>query len=219
MRSRKWVFLVALQTSGAGCEPKRDAAPAVVAPEAAPADPFADTGPLPRYHSKRLALALPLPRAPHGSAWRIDDHTRPELVATLDGAKTRVTAAVFHTDDLVGRAQCEAMARARGIVPAGDLRTLEDEVSVTQGSFDTRVWVSVEPSDAPGRALAGHVIAFGGYLRKCFAFVFSTEVAGVAEEGLLSSRLAFARARILGGMRLDVFDAPPSPEGETKEDR
>ncbi|HEY4016159.1 MAG TPA: hypothetical protein VGM06_22645 [Polyangiaceae bacterium] len=222
MQSRAWALLVALQAPAAGCEPKRDAASVVAAPEAPAADPFADDArPLPRYHSKRLALTLPLPRAPRGRGWRIDDHTRPELVATLDGARTRVTAAVFHTDDVVGRAQCESMARARGIVPAGDLRTLEDEVSVTQGSFDTRVWVSIEPGDAPGRTLAGHVVAFGGYLRKCFAFVFSTEVAGVAEEGLLSSRLAFARARILGGMRLDVFDAPPrpQPDHETKEDR
>jgi hypothetical protein len=132
-------------------------------------------------------------------------------VATLESARSRVTAAVFHTDDLVGRAQCEGLARARGIVPGGSLRTLEDEVSLTQGSFDTRVWVSVDPGDRPGSTLAGHVMAFGGYLRKCFAFVFSTEVAGVAEEPLLSSRLAFARARILGGMRLDVFDAPPPP--------
>ena len=63
-------------------------------------------------------------------------------------------------------------------------------------------------------------MAFGGYLRKCFAFVFSTEVAGVAEEPLLSSRLAFARARILGGMRLgDVFDAPPRPDPQTRDDR
>jgi hypothetical protein len=220
MGRRAWAVLLALCASAAGCAPRRDAAPVVAVPEGAAADPFADDPrPLPRYHSKRLALTLPLPRAPRGSGWRIDDHTRPELVATLDGARTRVTAAVFHTDDVVGRAQCEALARARRIVPGGDLHTLEDEVAITQGSFDTRVWVSVEPGEAPGSPLAGHVMAFGGYLRKCFAFVFSTEVAGVAEESLLSSRLAFARARILGGMRLDVFDAPPRPDPQTRDDR
>ncbi len=120
--------------------------------------------------------------------------------------------AVFYADAIVGRTQCEALARAQRLVPPGELHTLEDSTEVTQGTFDTRTWVAVAPGTGPGSALAGHVMAFGGYLRKCFAFVFSTEVAGAAEAPELSSRLAFARARILGGLELDVLGALPRGE-------
>jgi hypothetical protein len=179
------------------------------APTSAPAVAFRDddrAAPLPLYHSKRLALSIPLP---DGRQWRIDDHSRAELVATHAPTRSRVTVAVFHTDEVVGRAQCEALARARDLVPAGELVTLEDAAIVTQRAFDTRVWVAVAPGAGPGRALVGHVMAFGGFLRKCFAFVFTTEVTGAADEAALSSRLAFARARILGDLTIDAFDAIP----------
>jgi hypothetical protein len=60
-------------------------------------------------------------------------------------------------------------------------------------------------------------MAFGGFLRKCFVFDFSTEVDGAADEPILSARLAYARARILGGLVLDPFAAvqrenPVGPE-------
>jgi hypothetical protein len=162
--------------------------------------------PLPRYHSARLSLSLALPE---GRAWRIDDHSQPELVATHAPTHSKVIVAVFRTDELVGRAQCEALSRARKLVPTGDLRTLEDEVTFVQQTFDTRVWVAVQPGGAPDRSLVGYVMAFGGFLRKCFAFVFSTQVDGASDEAILSSRIAFARGRILGGLELDAFDAVP----------
>jgi hypothetical protein len=177
-----------------------------------PASFAEDPRPLQRYHSRRLALALPLP---DGLAWRIDDHTRPELVATHAPTHSRVVVTVFHADELVGRGRCEALARDRKLVPAGALRTLEDEVTFTQQTFDTRIWVAIEPGGGPERPLVGHVMAFGGFLRKCLVFDFSSEVDGAGDEAVLSARLAFARARILGGLELDPFDAVPreSPSG------
>jgi hypothetical protein len=163
-----------------------------------------DPRPLPRYHSKRLALTVPLP---DGHAWRIDDHTRPELVATHEPTHSKVVIAVFRADELVGRAQCEALARDRKLVPDGKLRTLEDAVDVTQENYDTRIWVAVEPGWGPTSPLVGHVLAFGGFLRKCYIFHYSTEVGGAADEPVLSARLAYARERILGGMKLDPFAA------------
>jgi len=168
-----------------------------------------DVRPLPRYHSKRLAVSLPLPDGPR---WRIDDHSQPELVATHGATRSRVTVAVFRADELVGRAQCEELARARKLLPPGELRTLEDDVTVTQETFDTRIWVALEPGGGPERPLTGHVLAFGGFLRKCYVFAFSTEVASASEERVLSSRLAYARARILGGLRLDPFGVVPREE-------
>jgi hypothetical protein len=185
------------------CAAQRPVAAPVEA-QAAPSAVFAesDTRPLPRFHSKRLALSVPLPDGAH---WRIDDHSQPELVATHAATRSRVAVAVFRTTELVGRSQCEAMARDRKLVPEGDLHTLEDEVAVTQQEFDTRVWVAIRAGGGPDRPLAGYVMAFGGFLRKCYAFAFSTEVSGAADEGELSSRLAYARARILGGLEMDPF--------------
>jgi hypothetical protein len=196
-----------------GCAPPQPPPAAAATP--APPRPAAfsdDPRPLPRYHSRRLALSLPLPE---GASWRIDDHSRPELVATHAPTRSRVILAVFRTDELVGRAQCEQHARERKLVPGGDLRTLEDDVAITQQTFDTRVWVAVEAGAGPEQPLAGHVMAFGGFLRKCYVFDFSTQVERAGDEAVLSARLAYARARILGGLELDPFGAVPrqSPVG------
>lgn len=167
-----------------------------------------DPKPLPRYRSKRFALSLPLP---DGRAWRIDDHSRPELVATHEPTRSRIAVSIFRAEELVGRKQCEALARERKIVP-GELRTVEDVVAITQETFDTRIRVGIELRDeraGPGRPIVGHVVAVGGFLRKCYAFDFSTEIDGAGDEPVLSARLAFARARILGGFRLDPFGEVP----------
>jgi hypothetical protein len=154
---------------------------------------------LPRYHSRRLALWLSLPRG----GWRIDDHSRPELEATQALTHSRVVVAILHTNELEGRSQCEDLAAASKIVPGQPLQTVDDEVATTQRSFDTRIRVALAPPEHEGAPLVGHVLAFGGYLRKCYVFDFSTEVAGLADEPVLSSRLAFARTRILGGLELE----------------
>lgn len=184
--------------------------PASPSPARAPAASFPDdSGPLPRYHSKRLALWLSLPRG----GWRIDDHSRPELEATQALTHSRVVVAILHTDELVGRSQCEDLAATAKIVPGQPLQTVDDEVAMTQRTFDTRIRVALAPPDHEGDPLVGHVLAFGGYLRKCYVFDFSTEVAGLADEPALSSRLAFARTRILGGLELEL----PAPSRLTSD--
>jgi len=204
------LFLLALVACG-------PAAPAVSPPPPKPAAVSfpEDPRPLPRYHSTRLALSLPLP---DGHAWRIDDHSGPELVATHAATRSRVVLATFRADGLVGRAQCEALARDRRLVPVvPELHPLEDVSGITQETFDTRTVVAVVPGAGPDQPLVGHVMAFGGFLRKCFVFDFSTEVDGAADEPVLSARLAYARARILGGLALDPFatvqrEGPAVPE-------
>jgi hypothetical protein len=180
------------------------AAPPVTAPArpvAVPASFPDDPRPLPRFHSTRFALSLPLP---DGHAWRIDDHSQSTLVATHAPTHSRVVAATYHMDALVGRTQCEAQARAQGLVPSGELHVLEDVTGITQQTFDTRTVVAIELGSGPSQPLVGHVMAFGGFLRKCFVFDYATQVDGAADEPVLSARLAYARARILGGMELDV---------------
>jgi len=182
----------------------------VVAPTA-PAKPAAvsfpdDPAPLPRFHSVRLALYLPLP---DGKQWRIDDHTRPELVATHAPTQSSVMVTVFRNDTLVGRRECEAVARDRKLVPSGELSTLEDSVEITLENYDTRVWVAVEPGPTPQSPVSGHVMAFGGFLRKCYVFDFATRVDSARDAGVLSTRLAYARSRILGGLQLEGLTAVP----------
>jgi hypothetical protein len=173
-----------------------------------------DDRPLLHYRSPRLAFSLPLP---DGRAWRIDDHSQPALVATHAPTRSRLVVSVFAADQVVGRTQCEELARSRKLVPEDDSagRTVEDVVAITQETFDTRVEVTLEPGSGPDRSLGGRVMAFGGFLRKCFAFVYSTEVDAARDEAVLSSRLAFVRARVLGGLELEPFDSVPrdSPAG------
>jgi hypothetical protein len=165
-----------------------------------------DTARLPRYRSKRLSLSLPLP---DGSAWRIDDHTSPALIATHAPTRSRVLVAVFRADEPVGRTQCEELARGAGYLADGPSRTLDDEIAVTQSTFDTRIRVALRPGSDSRQPLVGEVTAVGGFLRKCYVFDFSTEVGGADDEPALSARLAFARTRILGGLELQPFDAVP----------
>ena len=42
--------------------------------------------------------------------------------------------------------------------------------------------MTVAAPEAPGARLVGHVLAFGGHLRKCYVFAFSTEVAGLEQD-------------------------------------
>ena len=152
---------------------------------------------------------LPLP---DGRAWRIDDHSQPELVATHAPTRSRSwSRSSARTGSSGARSARRSRATASSCRPsdASTQRTVEDDVAITQETFDTRIEVALEPGGGPDRALGGHVMAFGGFLRKCYVFVFSTEVDAATDEAALSSRLAFVRARVLGGLELDPFDAVP----------
>jgi hypothetical protein len=129
-----------------------------------------------------------------------------------------VVIAVMYAGTLVGRAQCEQMARENHLVPTGPVRTISEEVTTTQGCFDTRVHVFLvgqrgSAAEGAGREgsgpLVAHVMAFGGFLRKCYFFDFETQLSEAADADVLASRLAVARTRILGGFVLDSFGEVP----------
>jgi hypothetical protein len=199
---------IALVAASSACGDGAPAPPprAPLAPAATVAAFPDEPGKLPRFHSKRFSLSFPLP---DGRSWHIDDHSQPEIVATHAPTRSKLLVLLLPDHDLVNRQRCEAMAREHALVPTGDLRTVEDEVTVGPDAFDTRVWVALETGGAPERPLTGHVLAFGGMLRKCLVFHFTSEVASAQDEGVLSQRLAVARARILGEIKLDDFDAVP----------
>ena len=205
-----------------GCGHEGQVAAPSVGPGAAPpvevAAPYVDApAAWGVFHSKRQFMTVHLPE---GRAWHVDDHTRPELTATHPATHSALTVLLEPAGDLVGRDQCEAIARKKGRVPASDLRTLESHVTVGPEAYDTRIWVALEVQ--PGGQLKGHLFAFGGMIRTCFFFHLETSVASLASEGVLSSRLALARTRILDRVELDPprvtsdADLPREKEGAKK---
>jgi hypothetical protein len=204
------VSLAALALSGAGCgEPASGVQTANVgagAPPQPPAKPFPEAeSAWGAYRSLRFALTIPLPDEP---TWKVDDHSRAELVAAQGSTRSGLVLLEETEPSLMNHKGCEARARARGLVPARTLRTIEDLVTVGPEAFDTRVVVAVE-SRGPDGPLEGHVFAFGAYVRKCLFVHLSTEVASPGDEAVLSQRLALGRVRTLGGIRMDALGEVP----------
>jgi len=158
------------------------------------------------YHSKRFALTATLPEPRN---WVLDDHSQREFIARH--AATRSSVRIYKTNepDLVNRQRCEERARNLGLVPAGNMTTVEDATTIGPGAYDTRVWVTLLPGATDHDPIVGHVFAFGGYVRKCLFFHFASEISTARDESVLSARLALARTRILGAIALDDFDNPP----------
>lgn len=171
-----------------------------------------DTSKWGTYHSKRFQVSFSLP---DGKAWRIDDHSRPSLRAVHEATGSRLELIGTRETDLMNRERCEARARETGFVPNAHLVTVDDEVTVSPGPYDSRVWVAIDtPADAksPSGALHGHVFLFGAFLRQCLLVHFETTVDSQGEEPALSSRLAMARARIVRDMSLDPPRTTPFAE-------
>lgn len=152
-----------------------------------------------KFHSKRFGLTVPLP---DGRAWKIDDHSRPALVAVHESTRSKLLVLATREDELVNRQKCEERARELGWVPASPLTTVEDKVTIGPEAYDSRVWVAVD-AGRPGGAVDGHVFLFGGYVRRCLLVHLATTVASTAEEDVLSSRLAAAAARVVRGIAID----------------
>ncbi|CAN5747355.1 hypothetical protein BH11MYX4_BH11MYX4_30840 [soil metagenome] len=152
-----------------------------------------------RYHSKRFGLSFPLP---DGKAWRIDDHSRPSLFALHEATGSKVHVLTTQEDDLVNRQKCELRARALGWVTSTTLTTVDDETTIGPEAYDSRIWVALDAAKQGG-ALEGHVYLFGAFIRRCLLVHVSTAVASARDEGVLSERLALARARIVRGLTVD----------------
>lgn len=159
-----------------------------------------------KFHSKRFALSLPLPDA---RAWKVNDHTRPELVGTHDKTRSSLVVYRFEGPELMNRQRCEDKARELGYVPGGELHTVDDEVTVGPEAYDTRVLVEIHVGKNERAPITGHLLAFGAFVRKCLFVHFTSEVLSAKDESVLSARLATFRTRVLDRITLDTFDGVP----------
>ncbi|WP_437285765.1 hypothetical protein [Sorangium sp. So ce406] len=187
------------------------AAPPPPPPRAAPPPPPPSTlgdGELGEYRSERFDLRLPLPDA---RGFRVEDGEGPWLVATHAASSTSLLVRAWREDGRASRAACEARARLWRDLPRPDrsLTAVERRIDVPEG-FDTVVEIGV--ADAPpGAPLEGFAVAFGGYGRRCFAFIAETRAAGPSAERLVAERLAAVVEISLGGLRLEREVAPAVP--------
>lgn len=190
-------------------------APAPAAPPPSPPRPAAPPPPstlgegeLGVYRSERFDLRLPLPDA---RGFRVEDGEGPWLVATHAASSTSLLVRTWREDGRASRAACEARARLWRDLPRPDrdLTAVERRIDVPEG-FDTVVEIGV--ADAPpGAPIEGFAVAFGGYGRRCFAFVAETRAAGPSAERVVAERLAAVVEISLGGLRLEREVAPAVP--------
>ncbi len=163
-----------------------------------------------RYHSVRFKLSVPLP---DGHAWKIDDHHDRALVANHAPTRSTLTVLAWSEPELMSRQKCQARATEMGLLSLEDPHTIEDQTTVGPDAFDSRIWIVLEAGRSPTAALRGHALLIGGYIRKCLLVHYATDVATEKDEPMLTSRLAVARLRILGGVRMEPFDEPPRARG------
>jgi hypothetical protein len=158
------------------------------------------------YRSVRFRLSIPLPEAP---SWKVDDKRHPELLATESSSRSTLTVMTEIEPSLVNHQACEARARTLGLVSDAALQTVEDTITVGPEAYDTRIRVGVEKGVGPDKRLVGHVFAFGAYVTKCLFFHLATGVSSEEDEETLSQRLAVARIRILGGIKVSELGSVP----------
>ena len=175
------------------------------APLPDPASAFlSDLRPLP-FRSARFELTVPLP---DGHGWKIDDHKTPMLVATHPATAATLTLGISVEPELMNRQRCEAAAHTRGLVHDDDYQTVDDEVIVGPGPYDTHIVVAAVPGAVPHTATSGHVLLFGAYMKKCLFVHYETLKREGEDEATLSARMAVARLQILGAIRVEAFDKP-----------
>ena len=160
---------------------------------------------MPRFHSTRFDVSLPLP---DGHGWRIDDHHGPMLRATHEPTRSLVELVIWREDKLVNHAMCEARARELGYVADVEADTIESPIESVPEGWDTRLWVGVETGARDPAHATGHLMAFGSLMHKCLYFHFAT-TANRDDPDAISTRLAFARVRILRELRLDSLEEVP----------
>lgn len=216
-RRAVWAAIVLAGTIGSGCgasPPSGPAAPGRTGPAPARPSTPADLGPLAPLArapvapviSERFGVTLPLPD-PNG--WQIVPERSSFLVLEHRTSSSRLVVRLWREADIMNRDRCEQQARAlRRDLPdhdsGGGLSRRRIDVPP---EFDTLVEVGLGRT-SPAEPVEGHVMAFGGWVRRCFAFVYTTSGAGPDAERVIGDRLAVMEARALEGLELRSSTSP-----------
>jgi len=163
-----------------------------------PADPIGGATPasFKLVTSARFDLALPLP---DGASFEVDDKSERWFVATHKATGSVLRVRLFREDDNQNHERCEAKARLASTLPEREGSRLIDRRRIAfPPEHDTiaeaRLWPKTK-----GESAEGVVLAFGGWAKKCFAFVFTTYA---DDERIVVARLAtivdgsLSRARV-----------------------
>ncbi len=160
-----------------------------------------------RFHSKRFQLSVPLPE---GKSWKVDDHSKPDLVAVHQATSSRLAITATQEEELMNRERCETRAKNLGWVPAR-LTTVDEQVVTGPEAYDSRIWVALD-AGKPGGGVEGHVFLFGAFLRRCLLVHLTTAVPSAKDEEVLAARLALATSRIVKAITLDPLRTTDSAE-------
>jgi hypothetical protein len=182
-------------------------------------EPAPDTG---TFVSKRFGMRLKLPGGP---VWKIDDTTSHWLVAKHSTDGSTLLVRLWRDENRMTGAKCEARARAMRALPSRDgAELLETRPIHSPPDLDGTADVSVV-QDPSGRGLFGMILAFGGWQRRCFAYVYVTRAEGPGADVVVGDRLAAMAEASLATLQfesdLDVVlerdaplpEAPPVPPG------
>jgi hypothetical protein len=208
----KVIAIAALATpelTGCGSPPETAKAPSPPpSPAADAAPPDLASGALGEYRSNRFNLLLPLP---DGQSWRIEDDRSPWLEGSHKPASAALLVRVWREPDIMNRARCESQARlSRGLPDRERAAIIEERrIDVPRG-FDTVLQVGVLAT-ARDEPITGFVTAFGGRVRRCFAYVLTTTASGKGAEERIAARLAAMVLLSLENITLEDDRAPAIP--------
>jgi len=161
--------------------------------------------------SSRFGLSIPLPD-PDG--WQLVRERSSFLVLEHAASSSRLVVRLWRETETMNRDRCERQARTLRDLPARDeTGGLSRRRIDVPAEFDTMVEVGFARR-SPAEPLTGYVMAFGGWVRRCFAFVYTTSApAAVPDaERLVGDRMAVMEARALEGLELRSDTAPAAVE-------
>jgi hypothetical protein len=164
----------------------------------APLDPLAQAQ-VGRVSSTRFGVSIPLPD-PDG--WKLVRERSSFLLLDHPASSSQLVVRLWRESETMNRDRCEEQARALRDLPphdpAGGLSRRRVDVPP---EFDTLVEVGLSRAH-PAEPLTGYVMAFGGWVRRCFAFVYTTQSSAPDAERAVGDRLAVMEARALEGLEL-----------------
>lgn len=134
--------------------------------------------------SVRFDLAIPLPDGAH---FEVDDRAERWFVATHPKTSSTLLVRTWREDDIGGRTRCEARARSWRALPEREgTRLIEARRIAVPPEHDTVAEVRIRPRTKTNPT-EGIVLAFGGWAKKCFAYVFTTQD---GDDRIVAARLA-----------------------------